>query len=244
MPKLEAYHKGLPYSYAPGLFPAAGCLESRPDLCLRLLLHTRAKGSEGAMALLSRAEAAGIRVEWADRAIERIARKENVFAAMVFQKQETPLDESRPHIVLVEPSDLGNLGTILRTCLGFDLPDIAVIQPAADVFDPRAVRASMGALFSMRLSTFESFDQYRAAYPGHALYPFMLQGALPLGEVSPGRDAPWALVFGNEARGLPEGFAALGQAVRIEQSPAVDSLNLAVAVALGAYRFVHCPKES
>ena len=50
---------------------------------------------------------------------------------------------------------------------------------------------------------------------------------------------PYALVFGNEGSGLPPEFSALGQAVRIPHSDAIDSLNLAVAAAIGAYAFVH-----
>ena len=48
---------------------------------------------------------------------------------------------------------------------------------------------------------------------------------------------PFSLVFGNEQTGLPARFAELGQSVLIPQSPEIDSLNLAVAVSVGAYAF-------
>lgn len=51
------------------------------------------------------------------------------------------------------------------------------------------------------------------------------------------KKAPFSLVFGNEGTGLPAVFAALGQAVKIEQSDEVDSLNLAIAAAIGMYSF-------
>lgn len=239
MPKLQPYHRDLPYSYALGMYPALRCLEQRPDLCQRLLLHSRAEEGEGKARLLALAAAQGVRVETADRVIEREAHKENVFAAMVFRKEAQPLAAERPHIVLHQPSDGGNLGTILRTCLGFGLPDIAIIRPATDPYDPRTVRASMGALLSMRLTMYDDFDAYRAAYARHALFPFMLDGAVPLSTVRAPADTPWSLVFGNEARGLPAAFAGAGQAVRIEQGDDIDSLNLSVAVAVGAYAFLH-----
>lgn len=62
--------------------------------------------------------------------------------------------------MLHHPSDSGNLGTILRTALGFGLKNIAIIRPAVDSDDPRVVRASMGAAFSLNIRHFDSFEQY------------------------------------------------------------------------------------
>ena len=122
--------------------------------------------------------------------------------------------------------------------LGFGLRDIAIIRPAADVFDPHVVRASMGALFSLRVAQFDSFEAYRALFPAHKLYPFMLDGSVLLADAVRNVQTPYALVFGNEGSGLPPAFAAMGQAVRIPHSGDIDSLNLAVAAAIGAYAFV------
>ena len=237
MPKLEAYSHQLDYSYAPGIFPSHALLNARPELARRLLVRSDAAESEGVRALMEKCAALNVRTETADRALERISRKENCYAALVFDKFSCELSQTGNHIVLVNPSDMGNLGTILRACLGFSLPDLAIIRPAADVFDPRVVRASMGALFSMRVGLFDSFEAYRAAYPEHALHPFMLDGSLPLPQACRAAKAPWSLVFGNEATGLPPRFAQLGQPVRIPQSDAIDSLNLAIAVSVAAYAF-------
>lgn len=237
MPKLEAYSHQLDYSYAPGIFPSHALLNARPELARRLLVRSDAAESEGVRALMEKCAALNVRTETADRALERISRKENCYAALVFDKFSCELSQTGNHIVLVNPSDMGNLGTILRACLGFSLLDLAIIRPAADVFDPRVVRASMGALFSMRVGLFDSFEAYRAAYPEHALYPFMLDGSLPLPQACRAAKAPWSLVFGNEATGLPPRFAQLGQPVRIPQSDAIDSLNLAIAVSVAAYAF-------
>ena len=147
MAKLEAYDKTLDYSYAPGIFPATECLKNAKKRCMRLLVSSNGLQSEGVQALEKAAQEADIRVEVADRALERISKKENCFAAMVYKKAEGRFDEDSPHIVLHHPSDSGNLGTVLRTALGFGLKNIAIIRPAVDSDDPRVVRASMGAAF-------------------------------------------------------------------------------------------------
>lgn len=238
MPSLTAYRSELDYSYAPGIFPSMECLTYRPETVRRLLLHSSAAGREGADRLRDKAEDLGVRVEEADRALARISGKENCFAAAVFEKFEDAPDPGKPHVVLHNPGDSGNVGTILRTALGFGIEDVALIRPCVDLFDPRTVRASMGSVFRLRVKVYEDFGQYREAYPERKLYPFMLDASVPLQEAVKDRPAVWTLVFGNEGRGLPAEFARMGQAVRIESNDRVDSLNLAIAAGVGIYQFM------
>ncbi len=236
MPSLQPYDSSLDYSYAPGIFPSMECLLYRPGSVRRLLLHSGSAGREGVSRLISLAEACHVRVEEADRALSRVSGKENCWTAAVFAKFQDTLLPSVPHVVLHNPGDSGNVGTILRTSLGLGIEDIALVRPCVDVFDPRVVRASMGSLFRLRVHVYDSFEAYRAQFPSRPLYPFMLDASVPLGEI---RDVPeaYSLIFGNEGSGLPAEFAALGQPVRIESNDKVDSLNLGVAAAIGIYAF-------
>lgn len=243
MPPLIPYNPSLPYSYALGLFPSLALMQAMPQRATRLLLRQRATG-EGVEKLRALCAAHHVREEAADKVLTRVSGKENCFAAVVFEKWQAELGDTAPHVVLHHPMDQGNLGTIQRTLLGLGIVDIAVIRPAADVFDPHVVRSSMGAIFSLRVKTFESFESYRAQFPAHGLYPFMLDGAVMLENAASKAKAPYSLIFGNEGSGLPAEFAALGQAVRIPHSAAIDSLNLAIAVAIGAYGFIHGSKEA
>ncbi len=236
MPALEPYDQALPYSYAAGVYPSLVLMEKAPGRALRLLLSDKASGT-GVEKLRELCAAHGVREEIAPRALAKILGKENVYAAVVFKKQTDALAADRSHIVLHHPMDEGNLGTIQRTMLGFGLTDLAVIRPAADPFDPRVVRAAMGAQASLRIALYDDFSSYRAAYPAHALYPFMLGGALELPQAAAQAQTPWALVFGNEGAGLPPEFQDFGLAVKIPQSPEIDSFNLSVSAAIGMYAF-------
>lgn len=69
--------------------------------------------------------------------------------AIIRKVNETILDGN--HVVLVNPSNAGNLGTIIRSCIGFGVEDIAIILPAVDLFDPKTIRASMGAKAKIRI---------------------------------------------------------------------------------------------
>ena len=239
MPKLEPYSKKLSYSYTLGVFPSLMLLEARPDKAVRLLLHPAGLNSEGVDKLRARCAELGVREEQAERVLRRESKKDNCFAGLVFEKYESTLDPNACHAVLCQISDSGNVGTALRSLLGFGIRDVAIIRPCVDVFDPHVLRASMGAFYKMRVHTFDTFEEYRALYPERPLYPFMLDGAKTLNEVASQAKPPFSLVFGNEASGLPAHFAQLGQSVFIPQSSEIDSLNLAVAVSVGTYVFMH-----
>ena len=238
MPPLKPYHSDLPYSYAPGVFPSLQLMQNAPQRAMRLLLSEKAQG-EGVEKLREICREHHVREEVADKALSRISGKQNCFAAVVFEKWQSELKKDAPHVVLHHPMDEGNLGTIQRTLLGLGIEDLAIIRPAADVFDPKVVRATMGAVFSLRVKYYEDFSLYRMEHPDHALYPFMLDGSVMLEEATAQVQHPFSLVFGNEGSGLPAEFAQMGQAVRIPHNDKIDSLNLSIAVGIGAYAFVH-----
>ena len=152
-----------------------------------------------------------------------------------FEKTERALNPEGNHVLLVNPSNAGNLGTILRSLVGFGLSDIALITPCVDPFDPKVVRASMGALFHLRLRRYASFDAYAADAGKRSYYPFMLQAQDFLPEAK--QETPYTLIFGNEATGLPESFLGIGHPLKIPQTSLIDSLNLDNAVAIALYEF-------
>lgn len=241
MPPLKPYSSDLTYSYAPGVFPSLMLMQNAPERAQRLLLSERAQG-EGVEKLREICREHHVREEVADKALSRISGKQNCFAAVVFEKWQSELETAAPHVVLHHPMDEGNLGTIQRTLLGLGIRDLAIIRPAADPFDPKVIRATMGAAFSLRIKQYEDFMLYRAEHPSHTLYPFMLDGSVLLEQACASVQTPYALVFGNEGSGLPPEFAHMGQAVRIPHNNEIDSLNLSVAVGIGAYAFCHAQK--
>ena len=238
MPKLEAYSRKLSYSYALGVFPSLMLMEAQPQRVQRLLLHPEGLKNEGVEKLRKMCAERGIREEMAERVLRRESKKDNCFAGLVFEKFDTDLDPEACHAVLCQISDSGNLGTAMRSLLGFGIRDVALIRPCVDVFEPHALRASMGAFYKLRVHTYDTFEDYRALYPERKLYPFMLDGAISLNEAAAQAQKPFSLVFGNEQTGLPAHFAQLGQSVMIPQSDEIDSLNLAVAVSVGSYVFL------
>lgn len=251
---IKPYKKDADHSYTLGAFPTFELLEARPGDVEEIIVHSsftdREKLESKAASLCDKSRsdhasthpAAPIRIVENDKLISKLSDKENVYVIGVFRKYTCELAEDLRHIVLVNPGNMGNLGTIIRTACGFGYYDLAVIEPAADIFNPKTVRASMGSLFRIRYRLFGSFDEYMKLYPGRKLYPFMLDGSTPLQNAEAPITGRFSLIFGNEASGLPAEFASYGQPLRIEQTEFVDSLNLTIAAGIGMYEFARsCP---
>jgi TrmH family RNA methyltransferase len=230
---LKPYKREFDHSYSLGVFPTLELVQAQPGHVLKVLVSSKGERNEGVRKLARLCERAGIRLETNDRAVERLAQKENTFAVGVFRKYASDLQASGNHVVLVNPSDMGNLGTIARTMLGFAALDLSVVRPAADIFDPKVVRASMGAIFHLRCRYFDTFEQYREVAGERSLYPFMTGGDLMLHRTT--FHPPFTLIFGNESSGLPPEYREIGTPVTIKHTEEIDSLNLPMSVGIALY---------
>jgi TrmH family RNA methyltransferase len=122
-------------------------------------------------------------------------------------------------------SDPGNVGAVLRSALAFGASSVALGRDTADPFGPKAVRASMGALFSVPVA--------RAtpdALPGETVALVMREGE-PLSGPAAG---PVTVLVGAERAGLPPEVVAACD--RVAHIPiASESLNAAMAATIALY---------
>lgn len=232
--QIKPYKKDATYSYTLGAFPTYELIKARPELVRKVLVDTGFTDKEQLQRLC---EEKRIPLEFNNKLIARLSDKENCYVVGIFDKFTGKLNPDRPHIMLVNPGNMGNLGTILRTAVGFGIKDIAIILPAADIYHPKTVRSSMGALFRLNFSFYESFAEYRQQFTGHEIFTFMLNGENTLRLENCPKAELYTLVFGNEATGLDASYLEVGTSIFIPQSSEVDSLNLTIAVGIGAYVF-------
>ena len=90
---------------------------------------------------------AGIPIRQTDKIFHVLSQKENCYVIGEFRKFPGKLEKDASHIVLVSPSNAGNMGTIMRSALGFELNQMAIVRPAVDAFDPNVVSESMVSVF-------------------------------------------------------------------------------------------------
>lgn len=72
-----------------------------------------------------------------------VYRLKNVYVIGIFDKPDINVESGKSHVVLVNPSDSGNLGTILRTGLEFGFRDYVIIKPSVDIYDKKTIRSLM-----------------------------------------------------------------------------------------------------
>lgn len=232
MIKVTSYKSDNIHTYGLGATVAMEYLLKNRDVVKGIILHPGFR-SEETIAKIKDICGNDIPISTEEKPFNILSKKDNCFVICVIEKKKVRLNDGN-HMVLVNPSNCGNLGTIVRSCLGFGVQDIAIVgKTAADPFDPKTIRASMGACASVRIEVFNEFSEYAERFSSNNLYPFMLDGSTKLQETTINK--PFSLIMGNEATGLNPSFQKIGQPIRIEHTSNIDSLNITIAASIGLY---------
>ncbi|MCI9049065.1 MAG: TrmH family RNA methyltransferase [Coprobacillus sp.] len=231
---MKIYKKSDDTSYTLGVFPTIELLKTRPQDVVRVVVHSSIEKNSGYPIIQELCQKHHIHIDIHDKTIDKLSPKNNCFAIAVFKKYENFIVEGN-HVVLVHPMDMGNMGTIMRTMLGFGYQNLVIVRPAVDVFDPKVIRSSMGAIFHLNIQYYDDFMTYYDKFKNHEFYPLMLKGAKNIHKVS--TNHIHSLVFGNESSGLPDEYLAYGQSVFIPHTTSIDSLNLSMALGLTLFHF-------
>ncbi|MEG1008942.1 MAG: RNA methyltransferase, partial [Clostridia bacterium] len=79
---------------------------------------------------------------------------QGIVAVCNIKKNNNILDTDKL-LIIDKVSDLGNLGSILRSCLAFDFKNIILINGCADIYSPKLVRASMSSIFKVNVGYYD-----------------------------------------------------------------------------------------
>ena len=196
--------------------------------------------------------------------VEKVYRKEDIGEAAM--ERISALSSPSPALALVrKPADLssaklpskglilaldgirdpGNLGTILRIADWFGIDAVYASEDTVDVFNPKVVQATMGAIFRIPFYT-TNIPSLCSSYPGKVYGTFLDGENMYRKELS----ASGIIVIGNEANGISKETAAcVSDRLYIPPYPANDpgseSLNAAVATAItvAEFRRQNCRKR-
>ena len=158
---------------------------------------------------------------------------------------DTPFEDvlaARPRLVavLAHVRDPGNAGTVLRCADAAGADAVVLTDASVDLYNPKAVRASVGSLFHLPVAVGVPVERAVAGLRDAGVRVLAADGAGDRdldAELDQGAmGGPTAWVFGNEAWGLPEETRALADAVvRVPIHGKAESLNLATAAAVCLY---------
>lgn len=153
-------------------------------------------------------------------------------ALFTFRMPSWPEKEPGRCLVLETVQDPGNLGTILRTANALNMDSVILTGDCADIFNPKTIRAAMGAVFRQKVLRMErsGMREYLSAY-GMKLYGAALsEESQDIRRIGLEKAA---VAIGSEGRGLSEDFLTLcdGQVI-IPMNEQCESLNAGVAAAI------------
>ncbi|NLI91233.1 MAG: RNA methyltransferase [Peptococcaceae bacterium] len=194
--------------------------------------------------LVDRASSLGIPVEEvSETVLKKMSTTEEpqgilgIVKKISFSWQDITAGDNSIMLVIDGIKDPGNLGTILRTALAADVKHIILTKGTVDLYNPKVLRSSMGAIFSQAILSEKTPEE---------VVDFCLQRHIMLAVSTMEGDSifkenirdhdPLALIIGNEAFGPSEYF--LKKAAKRYSIPMynnVESLNAAMAAGIFLY---------
>lgn len=188
--------------------------------------------------LLARAGASGVRVfDLAPGVIERVS--DTVTPQPVLGIVRAPgasiedLAETDFVVVCVDVRDPGNAGAVIRAADAAGAGGVVCCDGTVDPFNPKTVRSSAGSLLHLPVVSGGEPVEVLEVLGGYGLRRFaaVARGGTPHTEAD--LSPPLALIFGNEASGLPEQLLVhVDASISVPMSGKAESLNVSMAAAV------------
>lgn len=156
-----------------------------------------------------------------------------VVSAFCYTPEETTAGNNPLLLLLENIQDPGNLGTILRTAEAAGVTGIIMSRDCADIYNPKVIRSTMGAIFRERFCTVEDLPACAAdlSARGIRICAAALSGSVVYD--TPDYTGACGFLIGNEGNGLTNAaLTAADTRVRIPMAGQVESLNAAISAAI------------
>jgi|SRR5215472_8355410 len=197
----------------------------------------------GAVAMVAAQEAAGVRVaRVSGELFGRISDRDDPsgVAAIVrssrIELAGLAVGDGSLFAALHSPGNPGNVGTIIRTASAVGCDGVILIGPSADQYDPAAVKASMGAIFTVPIATASSAAEFLdwGRHSDVTVAATSARSSMSCWDAD--LRLPLAVLLGSEGTGLPDDLLATADLqVAIPMTGTAESLNLAVAAGVLLY---------
>lgn len=138
-------------------------------------------------------------------------------------------------IILEDIQDPGNLGTIIRSSVAFDIDTIILSPKTVDLYNPKVIRSTQGMLFQVNIivENIENIIQ-GLKEKEYKIYGTKVDNGKDVKEIS--NKEKFALIIGNEGSGMSENISSLcDENLYIKTNSKVESLNAAIAASILLY---------
>lgn len=177
-------------------------------------------------------------IETTEPVLKKLASTEsapNAVAVGFQRKYDKNILKTCKKVVLLENiKDLGNLGTIIRSCTAFGADAIVLYGDSVDIYNPKCVRASVGNLWKLPIIHIKDFKELQENFEHFEIIATLPRTNNLLKTFKTA--TPCLVMFGSEADGLSQELIDFStNSVKIEMAQTVESLNLAVSVSVILY---------
>ncbi len=152
----------------------------------------------------------------------------------IIYKEEFFISEGERALALYSLRDPGNLGAVIRSAVAFGVNHIVLSDDSADIYNPKTIRAAMGTMFKVKITSVSDFGSFISAAKDHdrRVYAAELSdGAKNLRDI--GVKSNDIFIIGNEGHGISKEISsACTGSVYIPISANAESLNASVAAAV------------
>lgn len=164
---------------------------------------------------------------------------QGILAVIEKSTKTEDIDYSQDIIVaLDEVQDPGNLGTILRTVDSIGLKQILVSKGTADSYNPKVVRATMGAIFRVKIIECEDLQKTLKEIKKHK-FKIIVSSLQTENSIYDIHYHKKVIIIGNEANGVEAKIQELAdEIVKIPMLGKTESLNASVAAGIILYEYV------
>lgn len=152
----------------------------------------------------------------------------------VYKTYESKIDYSKKIVYLNNISDPGNMGTILRSALAFDIKDIILDENCVDLYNFKTINSAKDSIFKLNIEFDNNLKLLKKIKKQMKIFSTRLENANNLNILK--KENKFCIIFGNESSGVDKKIIAMSDDfIKIDMTSDIESLNVASSAAIIFY---------
>ena len=170
-----------------------------------------------------------------DKVLQSISELNNTSVIGVCRKVSTGLDLTKNIVILDGVQDPGNLGTIIRSCIAFNINNLVLSKDTVDLYNSKVIRSTQGMIFNMNIIRDDICDVINMLKENnYVIYGTNVVNGIDIKDVK--KDEKYAIIMGNEGNGISKEVSSLvDKNIYIKMNEKCESLNVAVSASIILY---------
>lgn len=153
----------------------------------------------------------------------------------VCRKKDSCLSGDRV-VILDDVQDPGNLGTIIRSCVAFNVDTLVLTIGCVDLYNPKVIRSTQGMLFKLNIIIVDDICEFVSDLKckNYRIYSTSVIDGNSLKSIE--KSSRFAIIMGNEGKGVRDSLMSLADSyLYIDMNPSCESLNVGCATSIILY---------